>query len=202
MKTIAIDIDNVLAQSAISFVEQSNALFNSSITLEDYSENWSQMWGVSNEEAERRGTILRDHQIQKHYMPVEGAVGAINQLSRNFKIVLVTSRRKQAEQLTREWLTKYFDHKFDEIIFANFWDDIKKSAHGYKLHKGELYQAIGADFVIDDHLKHCLAAVEQGAQAILFGDYPWNQKATHTSGMTRCVSWAEVQEYFNGIATS
>lgn len=198
MKTIAIDIDNVLAESAASFVKQSNELFQESITLADYSENWSQMWGVSNEEAERRGVVLRDNQIQKYYSALPGANNAINHLSNTYKIVLVTSRRKQAEQLTRDWLDQNFDYSFQEIIFANFWDDITKSAEAHRLHKGELYREIEADFVIDDHLKHCLAATEQGAQAILFGNYPWNESPEPVAGVKRCSNWDQVLDYFDG----
>lgn len=194
MKTVAIDIDNVLANSAVSFVAQSNDLFGDRITINDYSEDWSKMWGVSHEEAERRGSILRQHQIQKDYLPIEGANQAIAELAKKYRIVLVTSRRKLAEQLTKDWLAKYFETDFQEIVFADFWDDIKVAPDGHLLHKGELYTAVKADFVIDDQLKHCEAAIEQGLKAILFGNYPWNQEVASDT-IVRCDNWNQVREY-------
>lgn len=104
MKTIAIDIDNVLADSAESFVRISNELFDDHITVADFNEDWQKMWGVGHEEAERRGEVLREHEYQKGYLPIAGAAQAIDELGKRYKLVLVTSRRKFAEQLTRTGL--------------------------------------------------------------------------------------------------
>ncbi len=49
MKTIAIDIDNVLAASAESFVVISNKLFGDHITVNDFNEDWQKMWGITHE---------------------------------------------------------------------------------------------------------------------------------------------------------
>lgn len=192
MKTIAIDIDNVLAASAESFVVISNKLFGDHITFADFNEDWQKMWGVDHDEAERRGEVLRDNKYQKAYLPVVGSAQAIDELSKRYKLVLVTSRRKFAEQLTKDWLRQHFTYPFEEIIFADFWDDVQKSKDGHLRHKGDLFTQVGADIVIDDQLKHCIAAAEQGVQAILFGDYPWNETSELPSGIMRCKDWTEV----------
>ena len=194
MKTIAIDIENVLAASAESFVVISNKLFGDHITFADFNEDWQKMWGVSHEEAERRGEVLRANKYQKDYLPVEGAVQAITELGKQYKLVLVTSRRKFAEELTRNWLKQHFDYPFEQIVFADFWDDFQKSKDGHLRHKGDLFTQVGANFVIDDQLKHCVAAAEQGVQAILFGDYPWNETDELPEGIVRYKNWAEVVE--------
>lgn len=56
---------------------------------------------------------------------------------------------------------------------------------------------IKADFVVDDQLKHCTAAVEQGIPTILFGNYRWNQAEELPKGVTRCKNWQEVAGYFD-----
>ena len=194
MKTIAIDIDNVLAASAESFVVISNKLFGDHITIDDFNEDWQKMWGVNHEEAERRGEVLRANKYQKDYLPVDGAVQAIKELGKRYKLVLVTSRRKFAEELTKNWLKQYFDYPFDTIVFADFWDDAKNSKDGHLRHKGDLFTQVGADIVIDDQLKHCEAAAEAGVQAILFGDYAWNKTGNLPDGIIRCNGWTEVVE--------
>ena len=150
------------------------------------------MWGVDHEEAERRGEILRANKYQKDYLPVEGAVSAINELGKRYKLVLVTSRRKFAEELTMNWLKQHFDYPFDTVVFADFWDDAQNSKDGHLRHKGDLFTQVGADIVIDDQLKHCLAASKQGIRAVLFGDYPWNQTDELPNSILRCNSWSEV----------
>ena len=43
---IAIDIDDVLAESAKVFIEYSNNTWGTSLTVGDYIEDWSKMWQV------------------------------------------------------------------------------------------------------------------------------------------------------------
>ena len=133
--------------------------------------------------------------MQKDYLPVEGAVQAINELGKRYKLVLVTSRRNFAEELTRNWLKQYFEYPFDTIVFADFWDDIKNSKDGHLRHKGDLFAQVGADIVIDDQLKHCEAAAEAGIQAILFGDYAWNKIDELPNGIIRRKDWIEIVKH-------
>ena len=48
---IAIDIDDVLAENAIGFVAFSNERWGTRLSVDDYSEHWSEMWRVDSEEA-------------------------------------------------------------------------------------------------------------------------------------------------------
>ena len=194
MKTIAIDIDNVLAASAEGLVTISNQLFGIHMTIDDFGEDWSKMWGVDHEEAERRGEVLRENKYQQGYLPVDGAAQAINELGKHYKLVLVTSRPKKVEELTRNWIKQYFSYSFDTIVFADFWDDPNNSKDGHLRHKGDLFTQVGADIVIDDQLKHCGAAAEANVQAILFGNYAWNQADKLPGGTIRYKNWLEVLE--------
>ncbi len=87
---------------------------------------------------------------------------------------------------------------FSQIIFSGIWDDGKQDAH--KRTKTEILQSIGADFLIDDQLKHCISAADAGIGAVLFGAYPWNRVDTLPRGVTRCSDWSAVLEYFDGRA--
>ena len=64
--------------------------------------------------------------------------------------------------------------------------------------KAELCQKLGVDCLIDDQLKHCIGVAELGMEAILFGDYGWNQSEALPTGVRRVVSWKGVEEYFDG----
>lgn len=194
---IAVDIDNVLAASAEGFIEISNKLFGEDITVADYDENWAQMWGVSREEERRRAEVLRSHRYQKDYSAIPGAREAANLLKERYELIIVTSRRRQAEELTRTWLESNFPSTFQKIVFADFWDGPNPD-NGHLLDKRELYISIGAGFVIDDQLKHCLAAVGTGVNALLFGSYPWNQADVLIESIVRCDNWQAVLEYFYG----
>ena len=53
-KTIAVDIDDVLAFSAIEFIRFSNQRWGTNLTIEDYNEDWTTMWGIELAETQAR----------------------------------------------------------------------------------------------------------------------------------------------------
>jgi hypothetical protein len=75
------------------------------------------------------------------------------------------------------------------------WDVITKDS----IHqtKGELLKSLGAQYHIDDQPKHCISALQQGIQPLLFGDYSWNRSVELPEGIVRVKNWQEVTEYFN-----
>ncbi len=122
-------------------------------------------------------------------------------LHERFSIIAVTSRRRIIEQETRQWIERYFSGLIDDIRFAGFYDadnkmhvDMRRS-----MTKASILNEIGASYHIDDQLKHCIGASEVGVQAILFGNYKWNQVDKLPAGITRCVNWEAVGRYFETI---
>lgn len=192
--TIAVDIDDVIVAESEFIVGYSNKHWGHALSLEDYDEHWSQMWGVDHDETERRADILHSLGITSAYRVLEDAHDALNKLSRNFRLIILTSRRKKISDETLNWLEKNFSDLFEEVHFTGFWDEPTEGSH--LLTKGELSKQIGADYMIDDQVKHCVAAAEAGVKCVLFGEYAHAQNADIPDGVTRCKNWKEVLEYF------
>lgn len=190
---IAIDIDEVLAEYATEFVKFSNERWGTHLTVEDYSENWSQVWQIThNETMERSKHIYKpDEGVYGRLAPVIGADEALRKLREEFDIVLVTSRPLLVEQETRAWLEQHYSSLVTDIYFAGMYDgDV--TDYSFLRTKSSVYSQIKPKFVIDDQPKHCLAAADLGIHAILFGNYPWNQDVNDSSLITRCHDWNEV----------
>lgn len=194
---IAIDIDDVLAAHAKSFVAYSNRMYGTSLTVDDYEEYWARMWQIDDEEAERRAVEYHESDDIGKYEHHSDALPVLKALSEYYSLVVVTSRRVVVTKITNEWVDKYFPQVFDAIYHAGIWD---KGVNGVAAGatKMEICSRIGARYLIDDQLKHCLAVASEGIKAILFGDYPWNKMEHLPPLITRCRSWQEVLEYFNG----
>jgi len=112
---------------------------------------------------------------------------------------VVTSRRREASKDTIDWIKRHFGDVFEEIHFAGIWDNLDGNVlEKLKLDKTEICKQIGADYLIDDQPKHCIAAADAGIKALLFGDYKWNRNTKLKTGMTRVNNWQEVLEYFDG----
>lgn len=197
-QTIAIDIDDVLADSAAGFVAFSNAMWGTNLRPEDYDEHWAQVWQVENDEVERRATAFHESGVLRRYKSVDTALPVLRRLGKDYDLRIVTSRRLQTRQDTIDWVHEHYPGIFsdDTIHFAGIWDTIDdQSIHQTK---GEVIGGIGAHFLIDDQLKHCRAVADSGRTALLFGNYTWNQTDTLADTINRVADWSAVEEYFYG----
>jgi 5'(3')-deoxyribonucleotidase len=200
-QTIAVDVDDVLATSADGWVRHSNQRWGTHLTVDDYQENWGAMWNVDHEEFLRRRNQLFDEGVIQTFAPYLEAKAVLVALGEHYKLVITSSRNSVLREDTLDWLNQHFGSVFEEIHLAGIYDAGDPNAH--LLTKAGLLTTIGADFLIDDQPKHCLAAAEAGMQTVLFGEYPWNRDiGVLPTGVTRCKDWAAIQEYFDGLGRS
>jgi uncharacterized HAD superfamily protein len=195
---IAVDVDEVLALNAQGFVEFSNQRWGTDLKPEDYHEHWSEIWQVTEEEAEKRAIEYHSSGALAKLDIVSDAKKVLEKLSRNFKLVILTSRRAIVEKDTRDWIENNFPRVFDDIYLAGIWDKVVKGR--MDMTKAGLLKELQAAYFIDDQLRHCFAAAEAGIETLLFGDYPWNQTDEFPEGVTRVKNWQEVLEYFDAEA--
>lgn len=195
---IAIDIDDVLAANAEGFVAFSNERWGTNLRPEDYHEHWAELWQVDHEETQRRAVELHASGIIGKYRHYDEAKAVLAKLKKSYRLIVATSRRTSVEPETRAWLDMHFEGMFDEIHFAGIFDKKVFSKETWAHTKAEIFSAIGARYVIDDQLKHCVAAAELGIETVLFGDYPWNQTDKLPDNITRCHDWVAVEKYFDG----
>lgn len=197
-RTIAVDIDDVLAANAEGFVQFSNQRWGTHLKVDDFTENWAEMWQVEHDEWINRRKAIIESKVHMTYRFFDEAKPILKQLGNKYKLVVVSSRSKQISADTTEWLKKEYGKLFSEYHYAKIWDDMDRPIHEkIKLTKKEVLQQVGADFLIDDQAKHCIAAAEAGIESLLFGDYSWNKSVKLPPGVTRVKSWAEVLEHFD-----
>lgn len=192
---IAIDIDDVLAANAAGFVKYSNERWGTHLTVEDYDEHWGKIWQVDHAEVERRALELHESGIFAEYNHYEEALDVLQRLKRHYTLLCATSRRLSIKDLTEEWLHKYYPNIFETVHYAGIYDAAIVDA-SYARTKKDVLLKIGADYLIDDQLKHCFSAAEAGVQAIVFGDYSWNREDSLPENVTRCLNWSDVGAYF------
>ncbi len=194
-KTIAVDIDDVLADQAEAFLDFSNRTWGTELTIDDYTEHWMELWGVDLEEVKSRSDVYHDSGTMSTFRHKSEALPVLKKLKDNYSLVVVTSRRKHVETETLEWIQRHFEGIFDEIHFAGFFDDLNSGRWQHT--KAEIVAELGAEYLIDDQLKHCVATAEAGINAVLFGEYHWNQTEALPAGITRCAHWYDVERYFD-----
>lgn len=192
---IAIDIDEVLADYAAEFVLISNNLWGTNFKVEDYHEDWPTLWGVDLDEAVARGQVMLEDRMHERLRHSDEAAEVLSRLADDYRLIVLTARNIGAKDLTLAWLERHYPMiSPDSVNFAGIWDNPKPDAA--RQTKGSIAKSLGVDYLIDDQLKHCLAADEHGIKALLFGDYGWNQADTLPAGVTRVHNWHAVEEYF------
>jgi uncharacterized HAD superfamily protein len=194
---IAVDIDDVLSQSAKGFVAYSNERWGTNLTVDDYDDHWAEMWKIDRKEAEKRAIEYHDANIVKDFLVYDGALEVLHKLAPDFELLIATSRRVSVETSTREWLDKHYEGVFNQVVFAGIFVDGESHEERWLTTKADIYTQYKVDYVIDDQLKHCLAAANLGIKALLFGDYAWNRSTEALpSEIIRVANWAEVGDYF------
>jgi uncharacterized HAD superfamily protein len=192
---IAVDIDDVIAAHAPAFVEYSNKKYGTHLTLDDYQDHWGKVWKVDYSETENRAVEYHKSGFIATYGVEDGALDVLKKLKSKFRLIILSTRRQSINQLTYNWIDKYYPGIFDDIIFAGFFDN--PTENSINMTKAELAKQIRADYLIDDQLKHCKAAADIDIKVLLFGDYPWNQDEELPSNIKRVKNWQEVLNYFN-----
>lgn len=197
-QTIAVDIDDVLAANAEAFVKFSNDRWGTHLTVDDFTENWAEMWQVEHDEWIARRHAVIDSKLHTSYRFFEEARPVLKELKKRYKLIVVSARSKQISKDTTDWIGRNFADIFTEIHYAKIWDDMDRPIHEkIKLTKKDILQQVGADYLIDDQLKHCTAAAEAGIESLLFGDYAWNQAKRLPARVTRIKDWQSVLEFFD-----
>ncbi|MDB5161614.1 MAG: hypothetical protein JWM52_122 [Candidatus Saccharibacteria bacterium] len=200
-QTIAIDIDDVITDTTEALRIWGNELSGVEISRDEF-KTPGEYWGYT-EGVWKRNNV--EHLVSydtfedllasgKTYVPLlSGASFAIQELQKKYHIILITARSPWLEKITKEWLAKEFPHSDIELFLAQSMD---RRANLVGKTKGELCKELGVSYLIDDNIGHCQSALEEGVDVVLFGEYGWQTDAPED--ITRCRSWPEVLEYFDG----
>lgn len=191
---IAVDIDEVLATMFENLIAWHNQKYGTKLTLADNHSDDLKLWkATSFEEAVKRvhGFFDTPHYIDAQ--PIAQAKAALHQLSNRYELAIITARDVIVEELTLNWVQKYFPDIFKDVHFT-----AEYSLHGLNRTKAEACLGINAKYLIDDSLDKAEEVAKEGIKVLLFGHYPWNEAKNLPDGVTRVKDWQAVLEYFNG----
>jgi FMN phosphatase YigB (HAD superfamily) len=196
---IAIDCDDVLSASAEAFIAFSNNRWGTNLTVDDFQEDWGKMWKLDHEKSELRVDEFHSSGAISDFRRYDEALPVLQHLKQDYNLVVLTSRNRPVDAETRAWLDREYSGIFDHVYFSGIYDSGLKDGRAYKVTKAGMLKKIGASYIIDDQIKHCIGALEAGVKPILYGDYPWNQDDSLDAGITRCIKWNEVRVYFDSL---
>lgn len=184
---IAIDIDEVLAETLEAFLDYHNKKYKTSFCKEQfYTYDWWEIMNISVKKILDRfyDFIKTDH--GSNIVPVEGAVETIKYLSKNNKLSLITGRPKKIFKETHDWINRYFPKCIEEIHFTGDYVNPIKN-----ITKGNICKQINASFIIEDVPRYSENCAQAGVDVFLF-DRPWNQGVEQNDKIRRVYSWKDI----------
>lgn len=194
---IAIEVDDVLAHSTESLRQVVNAKTGAQLQPEHFQVP-GPYWGYYERLWENHGLadkvtmeelspqMAKD---QSHVPVYLGASKALKSLAKSFELIIVTARNSEWEKATHVWLDSNFPGMFTKVVFGG------GKYHDENITKGDLCAKIGASYLIDDNVEHCISAADREITPILFGRYGWHVDVPED--MIRCKTWKEVERYFD-----
>ncbi|QQS18799.1 HAD hydrolase-like protein [Candidatus Saccharibacteria bacterium] len=197
-KIIAIDADDTLFDENTAVRHFMNNHYGFKHTAKDYlvegpfDNYWENIWHKNSAETTTMYEEFVVSSYKENLKPITGALSVLNELNKQYDLVIVTSRDQRGIKMTHSSLALHYPNIFSDVHFVPLWGD------GSEATKAKICSEIGASYLIDDCFEHCLLAAEAGISAILFGDYGWNRQQNLPKGIIRCKDWEAVRRALCG----
>lgn len=191
--SIAIDVDDVLADTLVTILAYDNKKYNLNYEWKEFNtyKFWN-IWNCSKEESLSRVNDFFESNEGNNISPTIGSKEAIEKLSKKYILHIITGRPKQYDNVTKEFLNKNYNTKFASIAYTAHYTKEKP------IKKFEICKEINAKIIIEDDLEHAIDCANNGIITILM-DKPWNQDIYHEN-IIRTYSWNEAVENIENIS--
>lgn len=188
IRRIGIDIDEVLVDFISPFSKYYNSKFNTQISEEHFvSYNLSQVFKTSQEKITLEVHEFTKSESFKKLPPLEGSIEAIEKLSEEYELFIITARSEEVSKTTLDWLKTHFKDKFKNVHFSHnpyITGPIRST-------KTEIGRKLKIDLLIEDNLSFAIESAEAGIKVLMI-DATWNQSDTLHRNITRVYSWNDI----------
>ncbi len=193
-KRIGIDFDDVLFSCNEMLLPFHNNRYGTNHVKDNVGTYYlHDLWKCTREEAYARVIEFYNSKEHDSMKPIEGAVDAINQLSKRYELFIITARPPEAEEVTKK-LLKHFQtdkNKSWNMIFKKLHFTGTVDGKNHIITKAEVCKNENIDIFIDDHINNVINVSLTGIPSILL-DQPWNKDEVLPNNVKRLYSWEEI----------
>lgn len=188
---IGLDVDEVLGNLIDPIMEFHNQEYGTNFSKEDVnSYGLEELWGGTKEETLEKVLKFYDHQLFHSIQPLPDSQKVLNQLYNSHELHIITSRPKQIQTKTENWVNHYFPKIISGIHFAGGWANENAKS------KKEICKDVGIELMVEDCLDFAEDIALLGTNVLLY-NYPWNQKENLPENITRVYSWEDISNQIN-----
>lgn len=180
-------MDEVLVDFTQALVDFHNKQNDTNYVRDDFfSYQFHKIWGGTSEDVTNEIYDFYKAKANENILPMKGAIKAVEQLSKNNDIYIITSRQNDFKKETLDWVKKYFGNNIKDVFFTNH-----AAKHGDEQHKSTYCNRLGVNLFVDDNASYALDCSD-GRRKVLLFDNPWNKEVNLTNGIIRVKSWDEI----------
>jgi len=189
---IGVDIDDTLVDFVGAYILYCNQTYSTNLKKEDFRfYAFNKSIGGTMSESISLVNKFYENVLFKEILPLPDSVEVINLLKqKNHELFIITSRPDFIKEETERFINKFFLDNFSNIFFS--YNHYTKRKNGGKS-KAELCFDLDISLLIDDSLEYAIQCANMGLEALLFGNFPWNQNGQHKN-ITRVKDWIKVKE--------
>lgn len=187
---IAVDLDEILSNSTLEFLNFYKNNYGEDFLLEQITDYSYDAINFSKEPHHLVMTKFHNSQEFEDMSVVAGAKEAIELLTKEHELFVVSGRPESLRGKTIQWLNENFSNCFKDVFITNTYSFEKNHKH---VTKSSFCLDHGVTLLIDDQLYFAEECAKNGIKVLLF-DYPWNRKDGLDDNITRVFSWSEIVE--------
>ena len=189
-KVIGVDFDDVVVNTSEMLRRFHNQYYGTEHQFNDLSTyRLDKFWGCSTEEMFVRIDSFYKSSQHRSIPLIEGAFTALERLSLQHTLVLVTARPESLRACTEQLLGHHVPGFFSQLHFIGHPHD-HRPTHRAKKTKGDICEELGVDVFIEDAPENAFSIASKSIQVLLL-DKPWN-KEVRASYVRRVYNWDEV----------
>lgn len=185
---VACDADGVIVDWYTLFVRYVNAKTGAKIRVSQINDhNFETVWGISLEQMFEMVTEFYILHPVEHLPALKAAIDTINELSKKFDFVIITSRSETYREATFTWFNKHLPGI--KIYFSHGANNPYAGGKGRKT-KLEIAKSLGARYFIEDNPYEFDGWEHDHVIPICFKQ-PWNK---HVKNVRR-MDWGQIKDF-------
>jgi uncharacterized HAD superfamily protein len=185
---LGIDMDEVIAHFLPAFIEFHNQTYQTNLKISQF--HSYQFWEVINEtpkESIQKVYAFHKTPYFKNIQPLNDALIAIPKLKQQYELTVITSRQKDVQKQTEQWIEKHFPNMFSGIYFSNH----NTLSQQKQQSKSEICEQLGIQTMIEDCLEYAEDCAQKNIQVFLINK-PWNQSENKSKHIQRVSDWSQI----------
>ncbi len=198
MRSIYIDMDDVLSESNQAFLDILERDFNKKVAYSQIkSFDLKESFGLTEDEYSHFFNCIHHPDEMIHHAPVRGSQEVLRHWHQNgYKIRILTGRPLAAKEVSLQWLDMHgFYH--DSFFIVNKYG--RETSNGEQTLSLEALSTCHFDLAVEDSGQMARFLSEKMGVKVALLDRPWNRSMSFNHNVVRCKHWTDIKKKFGRL---